>query len=162
MDEITVEAVLTATDEVRSLIEELDSTLARAYRAEQRHGLSLDEIFQPHVRFFVVRLDGVAVGCGGVALFDTFGEIKRMYVREAARGRGIARALLTRIELDTKNSGLDMLYLETGDRQLAALRLYERAGFQECAAFGQYASMTPHGIETSVFLVKRLTENARL
>ncbi len=157
MVEITVEALMTATDEVRALIEELDSTLAREYRAEQRHGLSLDEVLQPHVRFFVARLDGVAVGCGGVALFDTFGELKRMYVREAARGRGIARALLTRIELETKNSGLDMLYLETGDRQLDALRLYERAGFQKCVAFGQYASMTPHAIATSVFLKKRLT-----
>jgi putative acetyltransferase len=78
-DAITVEAVRTATDEVRDLLAELDRTLAREYLPEQRHGLSLDAIFQPHVRFFVARLEGVAVGCGGVALFASFGEVKRMY-----------------------------------------------------------------------------------
>jgi putative acetyltransferase len=149
--------VRTATDEVRDLIDELDRPLAREYPPEQRHGLPLDAIFQPHVRFFIARLDGVAVGCGGVALFATFGEVKRMYVRDNARGRGIARALLSRIELETKNSGLDVLRLETGEGQLAAIRLYERAGFRGCDAFGHYASMAPHAIATSVFFEKRLT-----
>ena len=55
--------------------------------------VALDAIFQPHVRFFVARLDGEAVGCGGVALFEGFAEVKRMYVREAARGRGVARVI---------------------------------------------------------------------
>jgi len=157
MDEIRVEAVGTATDEVRDLIDELDRTLAREYLPEQRHGLRLDEIFQPNMRFFIARLGRVAVGCAGVALFPTFGELKRMYVRDNARGQGIARALLSRIELETKNSGLDVLRLETGEQQLAAMRLYERAGFRRCDAFGHYASMTPGAIATSVFLEKRLT-----
>lgn len=148
--------MLTATDEVRDLIDQLDRTLAREYSPEQRHGLKLDAIFQPHVRFFVARLDGVAAGCGGVALFGTFAEVKRMYVRGSARGRGIAQALLSRIELETKNSGLDLLRLETGDRQLAAVRFYERAGFRPCEAFGEYASMTPQAIATSLFFEKRL------
>ena len=156
MDGVTVEAVLTATDEVRDLINELDRGLSCEYPPEQRHGLSLDSIFQPHVRFFVARLDGVAVGCGGVALFATFGEVKRMYVRESVRGRGIASALLTQIELETKNSGLELLCLETGERQFPAMRLYERAGFRRCDAFGQYASMAPQAIATSVFFQKQL------
>lgn len=157
MDEITVERVRTETDEVRDLIGELDRTLAREYLPGQRHGLSLSAIFQPHVRFFIARLHGVAVGCGGVALFETFGEVKRMYVRDNARGRGVARVLLSRIELETKESGRGVLRLETGDRQLAAMRLYERAGFRQCDAFGQYASMAPQAIATSVFFEKQLT-----
>jgi putative acetyltransferase len=156
MDEITVEAVRTATDDVRELIEELDRTLAREYLPEQRHGLSLDAMFEPHLRFFIARLDEVAVGCGGVALFATFGEVKRMYVREKARGRGVARALLSRIEVETTKSGLDVLRLETGDRQLEAVRLYEAAGFRRCDAFGQYASMAPRAIATSLFFEKDL------
>lgn len=157
MGAITVEAVQTATDEVRDLIGELEGILAQEYLPEQRHGLSLDAIFQPHVRFFVARLDGVAVGCGGVALFPTFGEVKRMYVRDNVRGQGIASALLSRIELETKKSGLDTLCLETGDRQFAAIRFYQRAGFRPCKAFGQYAAMAPQAIATSVFFEKRLT-----
>lgn len=157
MDGITVEAVRTATDEIRDLIGELDQTLGREYLPEQRHGLPLEAIFQSHMRFFLARLDGVATGCGGVALFASFGEVKRMYVRDNARGRGIARALLSRIESETKNTGLDVLRLETGERQLAAIRLYERAGFRPCDAFGQYAAMPPRAIATSVFFEKRLT-----
>src|SRR5580692_12197491 len=124
MDTITIERVQTATDEVRSLIDELDLTLAREYLPEQQHGLRLDTIFEPHVRFFIARLDGRAVGCGGVALFGEFAEVKRMYVRDDARGRGVARALLSRIESEAQSSGLGLLRLETGDRQFDAIRLY--------------------------------------
>jgi len=157
MRESSGEAVSSATAEIRGLIEDLDRTLAREYRADQQHGLSLDAIFQPHVRFFIARLDGAAVGCGGVALFPTFGEVKRMYVRDGARGRGVARALLARIESEMAAAGLDLLRLETGDRQLAAIRLYERAGFRRCDAFGEYTAMTPQAIETSLFYEKRLS-----
>lgn len=161
MDAIAVEPVRTVTDEVRELIGELDRTLSLEYAPEQRHGLSLDALFEPHVRFFIARVDDVAMGCGGVALFETFGEVKRMFVRDSARGRGIGQALLARLELETKKNGLDVLRLETGDRQLAAIRLYERAGFQRCEAFGEYASMTKQAIETSVFYEKRLTAAAQ-
>jgi len=144
------------TDEVRLLVDELERSLASEYSAEQRHGLSLDAIFQPHIEFFVARVDGVAVGCGGVAFFESFGEVKRMYVRERARGRGVARALLARIEMAVRERGCRVLRLETGVRQTAAIRLYEDAGFRECTAFGEYATMAPHAVETSRFYEKRL------
>jgi len=47
-----------------------------------------------------------------------------------------------------------MLRLETGDRQDAALRLYTRAGFRRCGAFGAYASMRPDAVVGSVFFEK--------
>jgi putative acetyltransferase len=158
MDAMTVEPVQTATNEVRELIAELDRELALEYDPSQRHGLSVDAIFQPHVRFFIARLDGSPAGCGGVALFDTFAEVKRMFVRERARGRGVAQALLARIESTAAASGLAILRLETGDRQLAAIRLYERAGFQPCDAFAGYATMPPGAIATSLFFEKRLSQ----
>jgi putative acetyltransferase len=155
-DELQIEAVLTATDEVRALIGELEAVLAAEYPPEQRHGLSLDAIFQPHVRFFVARLRGVAVGCGGVALFPDFAEVKRMYVRDSARRQGTAGAILARIEAEVRGAGLSVLRLETGVRQAAAMRFYARAGFRGCPAFGAYASMPPHSITTSVFFEKRV------
>lgn len=91
-DYISIDLAPSATDEVRDLIGELDRELSAEYSPEQRHGLSLEAIFQPHIRFFLARLDGAAVGCGGVALFADFAEVKRMYVREVARrGAGVAR-----------------------------------------------------------------------
>jgi putative acetyltransferase len=154
--EILIEPVHSATDEVRALVAELEHTLAAEYPPEQRHGLALGAIFQPHIRFFLARLDGDAVGCGGVALFADFAEVKRMYVRDVARGRGVARTLLARIELAAREAALAALRLETGDRQIAAMRLYERAGFRRCPPFGDYAAMATAAIATSVFFEKSL------
>ena len=155
-DQILIEIVRAPTDEVREMIDELERVLSAEYPPEQRHGLLLDAIFAPHIRFFLARLDGAAVGCGGVALFPDFAEVKRMYVRAAARGRGAAQALLERLETEACGAGLSLLRLETGDRQKAAIRVYERAGFARCGAFGAYAAMTPQAIATSVFFEKRL------
>jgi hypothetical protein len=52
---------------VHDLIGELNDLLGPAHEMHQRHGLSIEQLFEPHVRFFVARLDGVVVGCGGVA-----------------------------------------------------------------------------------------------
>jgi putative acetyltransferase len=155
-DGIRIELALSATDEVRLLIDELEAVLAAEYPPEQRHGLVIDAIFQPHVRFFLATRHGAAVGCGGVALFPDFAEVKRMYVRDTARGLGIADAILARIEQEARSAGLSLLRLETGTRQIAAMRLYARMGFRECAAFGDYALMAPSAIAGSVFLEKRV------
>jgi putative acetyltransferase len=153
---VRIEAAPTATEEVRSLIGELETVLAAEYPPEQRHGLALDAIFQPHIRFFLARLRGAAVGCGGVALFPDFAEIKRMYVRDVARGQGVADAIVARIEEEVGDAGLSLLCLETGERQVAALQFYARAGFRRCPAFGAYTLMAPQSIATSVFFEKRI------
>jgi putative acetyltransferase len=54
-------------------------------------------VFEPHVRFFVARIGEEAVGCGAVALLDGYAEVKRMYTSEAARGRGVGKAVLARL-----------------------------------------------------------------
>jgi putative acetyltransferase len=93
-----------------------------------------------------------------VALLPDFAEVKRMYVREAARGRGVAQALLARIENEARSAGHTLLRLETGDRQIAAMRLYARAGFVRCPAFGTYSAMTPEAVATSVFFEKKIAD----
>lgn len=153
---ILIERVNSITGDVRALIFELDAGLAVAYPPEQLHGLTLNSLFEPHVQFFIARLGDAAVGCGGVAFFDGFAEVKRMYVREAARGDGVAQALLAHIEDVTRNAGILLLRLETGVRQPAAIRLYERVGFRSCAAFGPYTSMAPSAIKNSLFYEKHL------
>ncbi len=153
---VDVELAPAAMAEVRALIGELEAALAAQYEAHQRHGLALDAIFQPQIRFFVARVNGQAVGCGGVALLDGFAEVKRMFVRPAARGRGVAQAVLDRLEQEAVTAGYTVLRLETGDRQHAAIRVYERAGFRACPAFGDYAAMAPEATATSVFMEKPL------
>ena len=79
-----------------------------------------------------------------------------MYVRPAVRGRGVARAILERLEEEARSEGIPRLTLETGDAQHDAMRLYERAGFTRCAAFGAYATMPPECVARSVFFEKRI------
>jgi len=166
---IEIERVQSPTDEVRALVEELERELAANYPADQRHGLALAAIFQPHVRFFIARLNGEALGCGGIALFADFAEVKRMYVRPHARGRGrgkggvgrvegVANCIVAKLIDEAINAGLNILRLETGTEQLAAIRFYERSGFTRCAAFEPYASMPPKAISTSVFMEMRIAD----
>ena len=153
---VNIEQITEATDDARLLIGELDQVLAAEYLPEQRHGLAFEALFQPNIRFFLARLNGVAIGCGGIALFDDFAEVKRMYVRQAVRGSGVAQALLARIEMEARIAGFVVLRLETGERQAAALRFYAQAGFRLCAAFGDYTAMRPEAVATSIFMEKRL------
>ena len=147
-----VVAVTRSTHEVRKLVEELNSELGALYAPEQRHGLALDAIFEPHIRFFVARTGGRAVGCGGVAIFPDYAEVKRMYVRPEARGQGVADAIMTRLIAETGTAGLCVLRLETGTEYLAAIHFYRKCGFRDCLAFEPYASLPPHRIAASVFL----------
>ena len=154
---ITVERAVEATREVHDLIGELNDVLGAAYEAHQRHGLSIEQLFEPHVRFFIVRLDGLAVACGGAAVFDDYAEVKRMYTRPMARGRGVAKALLRRIEDEARGAGISVLRLETGTRQHKAIGLYQRMGFRPRGPFGAYAAMPARNIETSLFFEKTLS-----
>lgn len=154
--ELTLELVSAPTDEVRGLIAALDDDLGALYLPEQRHGLSLDAIFQPGLRFFLARRS-MAVGCGGIALLDGYAEVKRMFVRQAERGQGVARAILARLEAEAAAAGRPLMRLESGVQQPAALRLYERAGYRRCDAFGAYRDLPPDHIVTSVFMEKSLS-----
>ena len=152
--DVTVERVAAATPEVLELLDALDAALAGPYSSEQRHALSVDRLFQPGIRFFLARVDGEAVACGGVALLDGYAELKRMYSKPSVRGRGVARTLLGRLEAEAREAGLTLLRIETGVYQQEALKFYEGAGFRRCAPFGPYAAMTPQAIETSLFYEK--------
>jgi putative acetyltransferase len=154
---VLIERVESITDDVRALIFELDSELSVAYPPEQLHGLTLNSLFEPHLQFFIARHGDTAVGCGGLAFFDGFAEVKRMYVRKAERGGGAAQALLAHLESVARQAGVSLLRLETGVRQPAAIRLYERFGFRSCAAFGPYISMAPAAIKNSMFFEKDLS-----
>jgi putative acetyltransferase len=151
-----IERVVEATPEVYDLIGELNGVLGAAYEAHQRHGLSIAQMFEPHVQFFLARLDGLAVGCGGVAMFDHYAEVKRMYTRPVARDQGIAKAVLRRIEDEARAAGKSVLRLETGTHQQEAIGLYERMEFRSRGPFGQYAAMPARNIETSLFFEKAL------
>lgn len=125
-----------------ALIDELEGVLAPAYPAESRHGLSVEQLLAQGVRFFVLRDDGVPAACGGILVVrdDTppYGEVKRMYVRPAFRGRGHAKRILAALEGAAREAGLAIVRLETGIHQVEAIALYEGLGFVQRGPFGPY------------------------
>lgn len=153
---IVLERLTKPTDEARALIDELDADLRGPYDPDQHHGFSADRVFASGLLFFIAKLDCQAVGCGGIAFDDGYAELKRMYVRPTARGRGVAQAVLERLEAEAKAKGYKRLTLETGDVQHAAIKVYERAGFIVCEPFGEYLALPPHTIERSVFMEKAI------
>src|SRR5688572_15146583 len=153
---LIVEHVTTPTDDARVLIGELDAVLHADSPPENRHGYSVERVFQADVLFFIARMNSEPVGCGAIALTDGYAEVKRMYVRPHARGKNVAQAVLDRLEIEARWRGTKRLVLETGDNRDAAIRFYERNGFIRCSAFGPYLTMRPNAIAHSVFFEKQI------
>jgi GNAT superfamily N-acetyltransferase len=97
---------------------------------------------KPTGTFLVGEVNGLAVACGGVRACEGgpagVGEIKRMYVEPALRGRGLGRLLLAALEEEGRRLGYDRLWLETGTAQPEALRLYETSGWSPIPKYGEY------------------------
>jgi putative acetyltransferase len=127
------------TAEARALIAELEAELEPLYPRQSRHGYSVEQLLAEGVAFFIVRVSGVPAGSGGVKLVGReYGELKRMYIRPRYRGTGLAKLLLEYLTTYTQEHGIELLRLETGIHQHAAIRLYERMGFKQIPPFAQY------------------------
>jgi GNAT superfamily N-acetyltransferase len=105
------------------------------------------EFAPPTGCFLVGYLDGRPVACGGwrrraagedPALRDGDIEVKRMYVVEALRGRGLSRWLLAELERRAVEAGGRRVVLETGTRQPEAIGLYLSSGYHRMPNFGVY------------------------
>lgn len=142
--------------DVIALIAELDAYQDSLYPAEARYALDLTALCQPNVLFAVARdAQGAALGCGAVVLGPEHGEIKRMFVRPAARGRGTARQLIRTLEQAAFERGCGLLMLETGPYQPEALAFYASEGYARRGPFGGYPD---HPL--SVFMGKALQAQA--
>jgi putative acetyltransferase len=122
---------------------ELMAELGRELR--ERHGGDLEPGTKPSAEdvavFLVAREDGRALGCGALrSLGEPVVEIKRMFVRPAARGRGVGAAILGELEREAVERGFRVVRLETGPLQPEAIHLYERTGYREIPCFGSYAA----------------------
>lgn len=118
---------------------------------EDNFFLDIDALCAPDIRFFTAMEGATCLGTGALALRDGYGEVKSMFVDETARGRGVADAILRRIEGEARNLGLAALKLETGNVLHAAHRLYARHGFTPCGPFGDYPNSP-----SSIFMEKAL------
>jgi len=96
--------------------------------------------------------DNVAVGCGAFKPFDNKTvEVKRMFVIQHFRGKGIGRMILHELEKWARELEYDHCVLETGKRQPDAIRLYENAGYEVISNYGQYKN-----VDNSVCMMKAI------
>lgn len=106
----------------------------------------------PHVVLAYVQ--DVPAGCGCFKKFDDSSvEVKRMFVADEHRGKGIGIAILQELEKWAAELGNNAMVLEHGNKQPEANRLYEKQGYTVIPNYGQYIGME----ETSICRKKELT-----
>ena len=135
----------------RGLVNQLDEYLAdvdgddHSYYA-QFNGLDT-------IANVVVAYDGEeAVGCGAFKPYtNEIAEIKRMFVRPEFRGRQIGSLVLEELERWAREAGFTACILETGHKQVAAVRLYQNSGYDVIPNYDQYA-----GVDGSVCMRKEI------
>lgn len=98
--------------------------------------------------FVVVRDDeGQGLGCGGIRRIDdiddkaTF-EVKHVWLRDAARGRGWSRMLLAELEARATGMGAQQMVLDTNESLTAAQHLYRTSGYAEIAPYNDNKNAT--------------------
>jgi putative acetyltransferase len=127
----------------------LDEDLERRYGAQQgffNQFNKLDKIKNVVTAY----LDGAPVGCGALRAYnDTDIEIKRMFVADEHRGKGIAIQVLNELEAWAAELQFKNCILETGANQPEAISLYLKCGYEITEAYGHYV-----GVENSICMKK--------
>ena len=148
-------ATLDNADLAYALVEEYFQTASVVVR-ESRTQFERD-YFPANAGLWLATADNLVAGCialrelrsGGAVL----GEIKRMYVRPAYRGRGVGDALLHALEAHAARCGYRELVLDTTDEMISAIRLYERNGYTRRKRYNQNPQAT-------IFMGKEISHSA--
>jgi putative acetyltransferase len=149
---VTIQKMSPHHPQAQSLITELDAYLSGLYPPESNHLDPADELSKENVLFVGAYDEGVLVGCGAVKVMaGEYGEIKRVFVKSDYRGRGIALAIMEKLEQHLLDNDIPLARLETGIHQVEAIRLYEKMGYRPCEPFGDY-----HEDLLSLFMEKYL------
>ncbi len=99
-------------------------------------------------------LNGEVVACGMFRpIAPRTAEIKRVYVRDSARGHGVGRAMMERLIEDCQNAGHQRILMDTGKILKAAVSLYLSMGF---ALRGPYSDIPEDVAELLVFFEKEI------
>jgi putative acetyltransferase len=116
----------------------------------------MDVLVSEKSAFFVGYLGAELVVCGAAKMAEDdggYGEVKRVFVAEEHRGKNLATAIMAHLEDHLRRSGIDIVRLEAGPRQPAALNFYRKLGYRERGPFGGYVADP-----LSVFMEKTLRD----
>jgi GNAT superfamily N-acetyltransferase len=139
----------------RALLEEADAAFCLVREYFEMVGVVLregrekfiEEYFGVGRGLWLAGVGGELAGCVGLRTLPRpeglepgdvkCAEIKRMYVREKFRGRGVAGRLLAAVENFAREEGYERIYLDTASEMVAAARLYERNGYERCERYNE-------------------------
>ena len=141
--------------DILTLVAKSDAYLSALYPPESNHAEPLQALIGADSAFFAGYANGQLAACGAVKRVGadiSYGEIKRVFVDEAQRGKGFAIAIMRHLEAHLSGIGIELARLEAGPLQPEALALYEKLGYALRGPFGDYQ---PDPL--SVFMEKRLT-----
>ena len=129
---ITINEESTYLPESLDLLEKSVIYTHSLYEEESYHYVDNDKIS----RFFLIRNDGIAIGCGAYCWVDEFVvEVKHIFVDESARGLGCGRKIMEHIEEYATDAGAEQVILETTLKQEAAIGLYLSLGYTFCSPY---------------------------
>lgn len=136
----------------QKLVRELDADLSIRDGTDHSFYAQFNKIDK--IKYAIVALENEEpVGCGAIKEFSpTIMEVKRMYVKPARRGEGIASVILNELEKWAVDLKYQKCLLETGKRQPEAIALYKKNGYLTVPNFGQYEN-----VENSLCFEKMLT-----
>ena len=135
--EVRIENPLSATTE--ALIGALSAELAEVY-GDGSASFKPQDVMVERAAFVVAWRDGEALGCGAIRPTEDSKtvEIKRMFVLKKARGSGVSRKILDKLEELAADYDYERIILETGTLQTAAIGLYESSGYALMECYGKY------------------------
>ena len=118
-----------------SYFEELATRFESGYDPARGIPATVEDLTPPHGFFVLATLYGEPVGCGALKCHPAYGEIKRMWVATSARGLGIGKRILLRLEELARERHLPLLRLETNKALKEAQALYKSSGYREVRPF---------------------------
>lgn len=142
---------------VADIVALLERHLAFAHEhspPEDVHALDLDGLLAADVTFFSLRAGGEVLGIGALRMLDaSHAELKSMHTAEAARGRGVGRAMVDHLIAVARARGARRVSIETGTMAAfaPARALYVGAGFEPCEPFGDYV-YSPNSVCMTLWL----------
>jgi GNAT superfamily N-acetyltransferase len=114
----------------------IDTAIVRTFYPEDKYTVLMDSLEQEHARpHGAIKLalnDDRPIGCGMYhTLEPQTAEIKRVYIRETARGLGAGRELMLSLIDQCRDDGFTRILMDTGVPLRAAQKLYHSLGFRE-------------------------------
>ncbi|MGC3978338.1 MAG: GNAT family N-acetyltransferase [Paludibacteraceae bacterium] len=147
----TLKRTNSENSDFRNLVNELDEYLTHTDEEAHSECKSYNKL-ETIKHVVIVFFDKSPIGCGAIRQYNqNTVEIKRMFVVENVREKGIGTKILTELEAWARELGFKNCILETGKMMPGAINLYIRNGYRNIPNYGQY-----EGMEKSICFQKEL------